>query len=315
MGERDLGISRRSAEKRLSAAVLESRRLPVLLLLPAILLMALVVGFPMIYSLYLSFTDFTLLSQSSMKFIGLRNYVTLFKDPTFLAALGRTVLYITITVNVEMLLGLLIANAMSNVVKGQSVLRTILMMPMMFAPVLVGFQFKWIFNDQVGLLNNVLFEIARHPVIIPWLIRKPLGFITITLAELWMSTPFMVIIFLAGILSISKDLTDAAEVDGSSEWQKFIHIIIPSVSPFIYIALAVRSLDVAKAYDLVSIMTGGGPAHRTELIWTYVYRLSFTSQSFALGSAMSYVTVLVAILFTFYLFRQLIKARKVRGIQ
>jgi multiple sugar transport system permease protein len=277
------------------------KRLPILLLLPAIVLMLFVVGFPMLYSLYLSFTNFTLLSSGSPKFVGFKNYATLFHDQVFLRALLRTVLYMLIAVNSEFILGLLIANAMSNVIRGQGVLRTIMMMPMMFAPVLVGFQFKWIFNDQVGLLNNILFEIFRRPVIIPWLIQKPLGFITILIAEIWMSTPFMVIIFLAGILAISPEIMEAAEVDGASEWQKFIHVTIPSLTPFIYIAMA---------YDLVRIMTGGGPAHRTELIWTYVYRLAFTSQKFALGSAMSYITVIIAVLFTFYLFKQLVKARE-----
>jgi len=286
------------------------KRLPILLLLPAIVLMLFVIGFPMLYSLYLSFTNFTLLSSGSAKFVGLQNYATLFKDQVFLRALLRTILYMLIAVNSEFVLGLLIANAMSHVIRGQGVLRTIMMMPMMFAPVLVGFQFKWIFNDQVGFINNILFEIFRRPVIIPWLIYKPLGFITILVAEIWMSTPFMIIIFLAGILSISPEIMEAAEVDGASEWQKFIHVTVPSLTPFIYIAMAVRSLDIAKAYDLVSIMTGGGPAHRTELIWTYVYRLAFTSQKFALGSAMSYVTVIIAVLFTFYLFKQLIKTRE-----
>ncbi len=287
-----------------------TRHLPFFLLLPAIILMIFVVGFPMLYSLYLSFTNYTLLSPGAAKFIGIQNYVTLFGDHVFLRALLRTILYMLIAVNAEFILGLFIAGAMSHVVRGQGVLRTILMMPMMFAPILVGFQFKWIFNDQVGLINNILFEIFRRPVIIPWLIKKPLGFISILIGEIWMSTPFMVIIFLAGILAISPEILEAAEVDGASEWQKFIHITVPSLTPFIYIAMAVRSLDIAKAYDLVSIMTGGGPAHRTELIWTYVFRLSFTSQKFALGSAMSYVTVVIAILFTFYLFKQLIRARE-----
>ena len=293
-------------------AVAERRVLPIFLLLPAIVLMLFVIGFPMLYSLYLSLTNYTLLNPTNVTFVGLKNYATLFRDTVFLRALLRTVLYMLIAVNAEFVLGMLIAHAMSHVVRAQGVLRTILMMPMMFAPILVGFQFKWIFNDQVGLINNVLFEIFRHPVIIPWLIYKPLGFITILIGEIWMSTPFMVIIFLAGILSIPPEILEAAEVDGASEWQKFIHITIPSLTPFIYIAMAVRSLDLAKAYDLVSIMTGGGPAHRTELIWTYVFRLAFTSQKFALGSAMSYVTVAIAVLFTFFLFKQLIKVREGR---
>jgi len=290
----------------------EEKRLPVLLLLPAVVLILFVVGYPMIYSFYISFTNYTLLRSAHPKFVGFKNYIILFEDPVFLRSLLRTIVYMLIAVNGEFILGLLIANAMSHVIRGQGILRTIMMMPMMFAPILVGFQFKWIFNDQVGLINNILFEIFKHPVIIPWLIKKPLGFITILLAEIWMNTPFMVIIFLAGIMAIPIEILEAAEVDGASEWQKFIHITVPSLMPFIYIAMAVRSLDIARAYDLVSIMTGGGPAHRTELIWTYVYRLAFTSQNFALGSAMSFITVLLSVLFTYYLFRQLIKSRMAR---
>ena len=289
-----------------------NKRLPYILLLPSLIIMIFVVAYPITYSLFISFTNYTLISSAKPKFIGFKNYLTLFEDPVFLRALLRTIIYMLVAVNSEFVLGLLIANAMSHVIRGQGILRTIMMMPMMFAPVLVGFQFKWIFNDQVGLINNILYEIFRHPVIIPWLVQKPLGFITILLAEIWMNTPFMVIIFLAGIVSIPLEILEASEVDGASEWQKFIHITVPSLMPFIYIAMAVRSLDIAKAYDLVSIMTGGGPAHRTELIWTYVSRLAFTSQKFALGSAMSFITVILAILFTYYLFRQLIKVRKVR---
>lgn len=293
--------------------VVESRYLSLILLTPAIVILAFVVAFPMLYSFYLSFTDFTLLrGVSAARFIGLQNYITLFKDPIFWAALGRTILYITIAVNAQFILGLLIANAMSHVIRGQGILRTIMMMPLMFAPILVGFQFKWIFHDQVGLVNSILYEIFRRPVIIPWLVERPLGFISILIAEVWMSTPFMVIVFLAGIVGISREMLEAAEVDGANEWHKFRHITVPSITPYIYIAMAIRSLDIAKAYDLVRIMTGGGPAHRTELIWTYVFRLAFTRQQFALGSAMSYVTVAIAFAFTFYLFRQLIKARQAR---
>jgi multiple sugar transport system permease protein len=289
----------------------ESKYLPASLLLPAGILILFVVAIPMIYSLYLSFTNFSLIKSTGYKFIGINNYITLFKDPIFWRSFGNTLIYIAIAVNVEFLLGLVIANMMSHVIRGQGILRTIMMMPMMFAPILVGFQFKWVFNDQVGLINNILYSITGHLVIIPWLIQKPLGFIAIIIAEIWMSTPFMVIIFLAGIMSIPQELFEAADVDGASEWYKFCYITIPSISPFIYIAMAIRSLDIAKAYDLVSIITGGGPAHRTELIWTYVYRLAFTSQKFALGSSMSFITVLLSFAFTFYLFRNLLKARKI----
>ena len=292
----------------------KDKGLIITLLLPSILVMVFVVGFPMLYSFYLSFTNFNLLNPHAIKFVGFKNYITLFKDPIFWSALYRTIIFMLIAVNGEFILGLIIANAMSHVIRGQGILRTIMMMPMMFAPVLVGFQFKWIFNDQVGLVNSILYEIFRHPVIIPWLVKKPLGFITILIAEIWMNTPFMVIIFIAGIMAIPPEILEASEVDGASEWQKFIHITIPSITPFIYIAMAIRSLSIANAYDLIRIMTGGGPAYRTEVVWTYVFKLAFIRQQFALGSAMSYVTVLLSVLFTYYLFRQLIKVQKVRAI-
>jgi multiple sugar transport system permease protein len=147
----------------------------------------------------------------------------------------------------------------------------------------------------------------RH--IIAWLVDKPLGFISILLAEIWMSTPFMVIILEAGILSLPKEPFEAAEVDGASGWQKFRHLTFPMLTPFIYTALAIRSLDVGRAYDLISIMTGGGPGSRTELIWTYVNRLAFTGHDYAMGSSMSYVTVIVSFVFTWYLFQNVIKSR------
>jgi multiple sugar transport system permease protein len=287
----------------------EARYLPIAFLLPGILVILLVVGFPMLYSFYLSFTNYTLTSARSYHFVGLANYINLLKDPVFQQAFGRTILFITLAVNLEFLIGLGIAQLMAKAIHGQSLLRTIIMMPMMFAPVLVGFQFKWFFNDQVGLVNNLLFTLTGEPHIIPWLIKVPLGFISILVAEIWMSTPFMVIILEAGILSLPAEPFEAADVDGASGWQKFRHLTLPMLMPFIYTAMAIRSLDIARVYDVISIMTGGGPGTRTELIWTYVYRLAFTGHNYAMGSAMSYVTVLFSFIFTWYLFRNVIKSR------
>ncbi len=287
----------------------EAKHLPVLLLMPGIVILLLVVGFPMLYSLYLSFTDYTLTNTTGYGFVGLQNYIELFKDPIFWQAFGRTILFIALAVNLEFIIGLGIAQLMAKVMVGQSLLRTLMMMPMMFAPILVGFQFKWFFNDQVGLMNSLLYAITGQRHIIAWLVDKPLGFISILVAEIWMSTPFMVIILEAGILSLPKEPFEAAEVDGASGWQKFRHLTLPMLMPFVYTAMAIRSLDVGRAYDLVSIMTGGGPGSRTELIWTYVNRLAFTGHDYALGSSMSYVTVIVSFVFTFYLFQNVIKSR------
>jgi multiple sugar transport system permease protein len=289
---------------------LTERHLPFALLLPSILIILVVVGFPMVYSLYLSFTNFNLVNPGNVEFVGLQNYINLlFNDPLFWKAFLRTVLFISLAVNIEFLLGLGIATLMARAIRGQSLGRTLIMMPMMFAPILVGFQFKWFFNAQVGLVNNIIYTITGETHFIPWLIDVPLGFIAILIAEIWMSTPFMVIILEAGILSLPQEPFEAAEVDGASGWQKFRHLTLPMLMPFIYTAMAIRSLDVARAYDIVSIMTGGGPGNRTELIWTYVDRLAFGSKQFGLGSAMSYITVILSFVFTYMFFRNVMKSR------
>ncbi len=298
------------AERRLIGSLgRQERTLATALLLPSILIILLVVGFPMLYSLYLSFTNYTLVNTKDIDFVGLANYIELFKNPLFWQAFGRTILFISLAVNLEFLIGLGIAQLMARVVKGQGLLRTIMMMPMMFAPILVGFQFKWFFNSQVGLMNNLLYTFTGQRQIIPWLVDKPLGFISILIAEIWMSTPFMVVILEAGILSLPVEPFEAAEVDGASSWQKFRYLTLPMLMPFVYTAMAIRSLDIGRAYDLVSIMTGGGPGTRTELIWTYVNRLAFGGHDYSLGSSMSYITVIFSGLFTFYFFRNVIKSR------
>jgi multiple sugar transport system permease protein len=125
-----------------------------------------------------------------------------------------------------------------------------------------------------------------------------------------MSTPFMVIIFLAGLTSLPIEPFEAASVDGASGWQQFRYITLPLISPFIYIAMVIRSLDLGRAYDLVRIMTGGGPANRSEMIWTYTYRLAITNNKFGLGTAMSFITVIVSFAFVIYLFQQLSRSRQ-----
>lgn len=304
-----------AAPRRRRGLQLTERHLPFALLLPSIVIILLIVGFPMIYSLYISFTNFNLTTPGNIDFIGLKNYATLlFDDPLFWKAFGRTVLFISLAVNLEFILGLGIAQLMARAIRGQGLARTLMMTPMMFAPILVGFQFKWFFNAQVGLVNNFIYTITGEPNFIPWLIDKPLGFISILIAEIWMSTPFMVIILEAGILSLPVEPFEAAEVDGASGWQKFRHLTLPMLMPFIYTAMAIRSLDVARAYDVVSIMTGGGPGNRTELIWTYVNRLAFNGKQFGLGSAMSYVTVILSFVFTYMFFSNVLKSRWAGGM-
>ena len=303
-----------TTKQKRSAWARGGRWFPWLLILPSILIILVIIGFPLIYSLYVSFTPYELLKPKSLNFewaTAFRNYVKLWNDETFWRSFWNTILFLAVTVNVEYILALALSQLLARVSHGQGIMRTMLMVPMMFAPILVGFQFRWFFNTNLGLVNNGLIALGLMDEAsrINWLVDVPLGMISIMLATIWMNIPVMTIILLAGTLSLPADVYEAAEVDGASGWQKFRNITFPLLAPFTYIALAIRSLDVARAFDIVRIMTDGGPAHRTELIWTYVTRLAMEDTKFGLGSAMGWVTVFISLAFTVYLFRQLIKSR------
>jgi multiple sugar transport system permease protein len=283
---------------------------PFLLLLPAILVLAVVVIFPLILSLYSSFTAFRLTQPASLfTIIGFRNYMRILTDIEFWTAFGRTVLLLTIALNLEMLLGLGLAMLVEKATSGQRLLRTIMMFPMMFSPILVGFQFKFMFNDNIGLVNNTLQSLGLTDQAIPWLIDGSLAFFAILVAEIWSSTSVFAILILAGLLAMPKEPIEAARVDGCTPWQTFRYVTWPFIMPFAYIAMTIRSLDVARAYDIVKIMTDGGPAKRTELLWTLISRTAYADARMGLANAMAYVAILLSILFTVYFFRKLSAAR------
>jgi len=287
---------------------------PFLLLIPAILTLLLVVLLPLLFSLYTSFTGYRLIRPDSLyNWVGLRNYERIFTDADFWIVFGRTVLFLTIALNLEFLFGLGIALLINRVTWGQRTLRTIMMFPMMFSPILVGYQFKFIFNDNIGILNNALQSLGLSDGAIPWLVDRHLAMFSIIFAEVWMSTSIFAILLLAGLFAMPRDPIEAAKVDGCNAWQVFRHITLPFLMPFAFIAMTIRSLDVARAYDIVDVMTGGGPAGRTELLWTLIARVGYDNARMGQANAMAYVSILLSIAFTYYFFRKLVAARKYMG--
>lgn len=290
------------------------RAIPYLLLLPAVIVILAVVLVPLLVSFWSSLTPYNLTRPSSLfQFIGLRNYRRLMVNPDFWWAFGRTFVFVTIALNLEMVLGLGLALLVNKITFGQRTLRTIMMFPMMFSPILVGFQFKYVFNDSVGLVNNALFDLGIVSAPIAWLVSGPLANFSIIFAEIWMSTSVFAILLLAGLMALPRDPIEAARVDGCNPWQVFRHITLPFLMPFIFIAMTIRSLDVARAYDMVRIMTNGGPAGRTELIWTLMTRVGYNNSQMGMANAMGYVSILLSVTFTVYFYRKLVQARAFMG--
>ena len=278
--------------------------------MPTLIILICVVLLPLLLSLWTSFTPFKLTKPDTLyRFVGFRNYERLIGDFDFWIAFGRTVLFLAIALNLELVFGLGIALLINKITYGQRTLRTLMMFPMMFSPILVGFQWKYIFNDNIGLMNNFLREFGVIQPI-PWLVDGILANVSIMAAEIWSSTSVFAILLLAGLLGIPKDPIEAAKVDGCNSWQVFKNITLPFLMPFVFIAMTIRSLDVARAYDIVQMMTGGGPAKRTELLWTLISRTGYVDAKMGMANAMSYISIFLSIAFTFFFFYKLIEARQ-----
>ena len=283
---------------------------PWVLLMPTLIILTCVVLLPLLLSLWTSFTPFKLTKPDTLyRFVGFRNYERLIGDIDFWIAFGRTVLFLAIALNLELVFGLGIALLINKITYGQRTLRTLMMFPMMFSPILVGFQWKYIFNDNIGLMNNFLREFGVIQPI-PWLVDGILANVSIKAAEIWSSTSVFAILLLAGLLGIPKDPIEAAKVDGCNSWQVFKNITLPFLMPFVFIAMTIRSLDVARAYDIVQMMTGGGPAKRTELLWTLISRTGYVDAKMGMANAMSYISIFLSIAFTFFFFYKLVEARQ-----
>ncbi len=283
---------------------------PWVLLLPTLIILTCIVLLPLLLSLWTSFTPFKLTKPDTLyRFVGFRNYERLIGDFDFWIAFGRTVLFLAIALNLELVFGLGIALLINKITYGQRTLRTLMMFPMMFSPILVGFQWKYIFNDNIGLMNNFLREFGVIQPI-PWLVDGILANVSIMAAEIWSSTSVFAILLLAGLLGIPKDPIEAAKVDGCNSWQVFKNITLPFLMPFVFIAMTIRSLDVARAYDIVQMMTGGGPAKRTELLWTLISRTGYVDAKMGMANAMSYISIFLSIAFTFFFFYKLVEARQ-----
>ncbi len=287
---------------------------PVLLVTPAIVVIAAVVLLPLVVSFASSFTAYNMTRPTSLyRWVGLRNYERLLSDSAFWWAFGRTIVFLTVALNLELLLGLGLALLIAQVTRGQRLLRTILMFPMMFSPILVGFQFNFLLNDNVGLIDNALLQFGLISQPIAFLVDATTANLSILVAEVWMSTSVFAILLLAGLLALPRDPIEAARVDGCSAWQSFRYITLPFLMPFIYIAMTIRSLDVGRAYDMVRIMTNGGPAGRTELLWTLMSTVGFQNAQMGAANAMAYVSIILSVAFTFYFARKLSGARAALG--
>jgi multiple sugar transport system permease protein len=286
-----------------------SHRLAVLLLLPSFVFVALFSLYPIIDSFRLSFYRLILtLPWLGQKMVGWQNYHDLLSDPVARQALKTTLIFAAVTIPLELLLGLVIALVLNEAFGGRGLMRAIVLVPWAIPTVVSAQTWRFLFNDRYGLVNVMLFggDTARY---IAPLAEPHLALMAIMIAEVWKTTPFAALILLAGLQAIPDDLYEAASVDGASPWQKFCHVTLPLIKPALLLALLFRTIDSLRVFDLVFIMTQGGPADRTNVLQFYGYKKTFAEGMVGYGSAIAVVVFLLALLLSMIYLRFLNTSR------
>lgn len=279
----------------------QPRHTKYIFILPALLLILGISIFPLVYSLGLSLTNFTAQNPEA-SFIGLENYgEIIFEDPRWLVALGRSLLMTGIAVAVELVLGFFLAQLLIDPLPGKRFIIPLMVLPAVTNPIVVGFIWKVLYNPSFGTINQAISWIVGPDFEMSWLANPDLALVAITIAEIWQWTPFMFLAMLAGLVGLNPELYEAAAIDGASRWRILINITLPLLRPIIIVTVLIRGLDIMKVFDLVYVMTSGGPGTVTETISYYIYLLGFKFFRLGYGAAASYLllvvlSILVAIL-------------------
>lgn len=261
------------------------------LVAPACILLIITFAVPLIYAFLISISDSNAVIDNHFVFIGLDNYLSVIKSSKFQSALFHTCFFVVTTILLELVIGFGIALLLYREVAGSRIFRLIFAIPLMVAPVVSGLQWRWLFADQYGIINHLLSLIGiKAPL---WFTGSSTAWVTIVVSNLWLATPFVILVLLAGLGGLSEELNEAAAIDGADSRQIFWKVILPQLKPTLLIILVIRLTDAFRIYDLVYILTGGGPGGSTEVLSTYIYKRIFTDWKFGQGAAASFLVMLI----------------------
>ncbi|MGK7926370.1 MAG: carbohydrate ABC transporter permease [Spirulina sp.] len=267
-----------------------------LLITPALLILALVFIYPIARALWLSLFTQNLGTQLEPVFSGLNNYGRMFGDGRFWQSLWNTTVFTAISIFLELVLGMTFALVLNQAFFGRGFARTSALIPWALPTAVMGLAWAWIFNDQYGVVNDFLFRLGLINEAITWLGEPTRAMFSLIVADVWKTTPFIALILLAGLQSISRDLYEAHAIDGATPIQSFRQITLPLLAPQILVSLLFRFAQSFGVFDLVQVMTGGGPAGSTEMVSIYIYATVRRYLDFGYGAALVTVTFLLLIL-------------------
>jgi multiple sugar transport system permease protein len=289
-----------------------SHRLALLFIVPSLVFVSVFTLYPIVESFRLSFYRTILtLPWLGQKMVGWENYLDLWTDPVAWQALRTTLVFVGVTVPSELLLGLGMALVMNEAFRGRGVLRAIVLVPWAIPTVVSSQMWRFIFNDRYGLFNFVLFggDTARY---FAPLADSRFAMLAIMAAEIWKTAPFAALIILAGLQTISDEVYEAASIDGATSWQKFRHVTLPLLWPALLLALLFRTIDALRVFDLVFVMTQGGPADATNVLQFYGYKKTFAEGMIGYGSTIAVTVFMISLILALAYLRAL-KSERLQG--
>lgn len=273
-------------------------------LAPTVIILLVLTIFPLIYLVSVSFQHLDSGDPTKSHFVGLGNFSRLLTDATFHNTLVNTIVYSGVAVSVEIVLGMALALLVHSVIGRLDFFRTFLMIPVMLPPIAVAISWKLMFQPQFGIINDILYRLGiedflyDHGIIsgpILWASSPATAMLSIILVDVWQNTPFVFLMFLAGLASLPTEPYEAAELDGAGFWRKFRDLTLPLLRSLIGIVFLFRLLDALRTFDVIYIVTRGGPAEATDTLGYYIYRVAFQFFDLGYAGALSILMLLLTI--------------------
>ena len=287
----------------------KNKKMLIFFFLPAGLMMFMFFLIPAVKLIVDSFFKYNIADISQKSFIGLKNYMDVFTSEKFALCVANTVKYVVGAVGIEFMFGLLLALMLNVGFKGSQIMRTLMLTPLMMAPLVSGLVWKYLLSDQFGIINWGLCRlgILDNAHAIMWLSDPKVSLISCILADVWLNTPFIMLVLLAGLQGIDPTYYEAAQIDGASTIKLFYHITLPLLRPNIVIVLLIRVIDALRSFDVIWAMTQGGPNFSSEVISTYIYKSNVRFGQVGEASAMAVIFMIVLLLLAWFFMKNVWK--------
>ena len=267
-----------------------------ILLLPSLFIFIVLGLFPTIWSIYLSLKKYNLTEPFDVEFIFFRNYINLLQDQRLYSSIANTFIFLLFSIFVSLILGLNLAICLKKIKKFRTIIYTFLIVPFVLPPAVIAYNFKFMMNYDFGIFNSILFSIFSHKI--NFLGETSSALFSLIFIDIWQWTPFVTIILFSVLISLNPDPIEAAKIDGASNFQIFWFIIMPIIKPFIILVFLLRFIDVIKVYEIINLVTSGGPGTSTETINIYLSRIAFDWFDLGYSCALSIVLINIIIILT-----------------